>query len=230
MINKILSTALKLWLRSQVEEAEDLQVEIIGGDRQIFKGYLPGVFLTSSHAIYQGLHLRQLQLSAKNIQINLGQVLKGKPLKLLEPVTATGEISLSATDLELSLSSSLLSSALEDLLVEVLKVQDIDNPREILATYQMNWDKISLGENQLTLKGNLTNSEGKTTPVSICTGLHLANSHTLMLSLLQIDTVAQLPFSQCQKLTLDLGTEVAIAKLKIASETLFCSVGLTVFP
>jgi hypothetical protein len=230
MIDKILATAIKLWLRSQLDLLEELQVEITGSDRQILTGYLPGVFFTSSHGVYQGLHLRQIQLSGKNIKVNLAQILKGKPLQLLEPVTVTGEISLNTDDLQLSLSSPLLSGALTDLLVEALKIQGVENPRQTLATYKLNWDKIHLVEGKLTIVGTLNNPEGETARLSICTALHLANHHTLMLSPLRIDDVTQLPFSDCQELCLDLGTEVEIAKLNMAGETLFCSVGLTVFP
>ena len=59
MISKILSPALKLWLRTQVEQIENLEVKISSGNRQIVKGYIPSVFIASDCAVYQGLHFHR---------------------------------------------------------------------------------------------------------------------------------------------------------------------------
>ena len=79
LISKILSPALRLWLRSQVEQAEELEIQIQGQDRQILRGYVPEVSLQTRRAIYQGLRLGQVLLQGENIHINIGQVVKGKP-------------------------------------------------------------------------------------------------------------------------------------------------------
>ena len=116
IISKILSPAVWLWLRSQVEQVSNLEVKISGSDRQILTGYIPRVFMCARHVVYQGLHLSQVQLVGENILTNLGQVLRGKPLQLLEPVPVSGELLLKESDLNASLQSPLLANALNDLL------------------------------------------------------------------------------------------------------------------
>ena len=106
LISKVLSPAVKLWLRSQVEQVEHLNFKINGQDRQILRGYIPVVSLDSSKAVYQGLHLGDIQLQGTNIRINIGQVLRGKPLRLLEPIWLKGEVYLTTDDLQASLSSA----------------------------------------------------------------------------------------------------------------------------
>jgi len=59
--------------------------EDFGSDRQILHGTIPRVSILARHAVYQGLHLTQIQLVGEGIRTNLGQVL-GQPLRLLEPV------------------------------------------------------------------------------------------------------------------------------------------------
>ncbi len=54
--------AVRLFLRTQVEQIEDLEMQLQGHDRQILRGYIPGVFLAVGKAIYQGLHLGKAQL------------------------------------------------------------------------------------------------------------------------------------------------------------------------
>ncbi|MEM6611863.1 MAG: DUF2993 domain-containing protein, partial [Cyanobacteria bacterium P01_C01_bin.72] len=115
MIGKLLSGAVKLYLRSQVERAGDLQVKIGGNSKQILRGYIPKVWLSCNQAIYQGLHLNQIQLYGTNIAVNLPEVIKKQPLRLVEPIFVDITLKLSAADLQASLTSDLLQSGLTDL-------------------------------------------------------------------------------------------------------------------
>jgi hypothetical protein len=99
---------------------DDLQFQLQGGDRQILTGHIPGISIQASNAIYQGLHLSRIGLEGSNIRVNLGQVIKGQPLRLLEPVPVTGELLLKEGDLQASLRSTLLSNALSELLGTLL--------------------------------------------------------------------------------------------------------------
>lgn len=114
IIGRVLPAAVRLWLRSQVEQVEDLSLDLGGRDREIISGYLPSVSIAATQAIYQGIHIGRLQLSAQDIRINIGQVLRGKQLRLMKAFPVLGEVSLSADDLNASLTSPLLSQGLND--------------------------------------------------------------------------------------------------------------------
>ncbi|MBE9168733.1 DUF2993 domain-containing protein [Pleurocapsales cyanobacterium LEGE 06147] len=230
MIDKVLSTAIRLWLRSQVERVEELEVKITGGDRQILGGYISRVSLTTNHAVYRGLHLRQIKLAGENIRVNLAQILKGKPLQLLEPVAVTGQVWLEETDLKASLSSPLLVSALTDLLSTLLTANGIEQERHPLVDYQMHWQTISVGNDKLTVGGRLIHSNNQEIAIAIRTGLRIANGSTLKLSPLYLETIPQLWSSTCNQLEMDLDSEVAIEQLSLEAGKLFCSGGLTVLP
>ena len=266
MINKVISTAVKLWLRSQVNKAEDLQVTITGSNRQILKGYIPEVFLTCSKGVYQGLHLSQIELTGTNIAFNVTEVVKHrKPLKLLEPVLVDITVLLAAVDLQASLASSLLSDGLTDFLSSLLATQknralhhdrmietDAENsvssdrpiiplipqiynsqnstPELNINNCQITWSTIAIAEQKLNLKGILINSTGKTIELNIAAGLTLADSHTLLLSPLQIETIPELAIDFEDRLKIDLGTEVAIAELSIQSDRICCFGKITVLP
>ncbi|MGB8701568.1 MAG: DUF2993 domain-containing protein, partial [Thermosynechococcaceae cyanobacterium] len=112
LISRVLEPALQLWLRSQVESIDTLAVHLESGDRQLLSGYIPQVRLTAQNAVYQGLHLGHVKLCGQNLRINLGQVLKGKPLQLLDPVPVDLEVRLQSTDVQASLASGLLQEAI----------------------------------------------------------------------------------------------------------------------
>ncbi|MEM6452595.1 MAG: DUF2993 domain-containing protein [Cyanobacteria bacterium P01_D01_bin.105] len=114
IVGKILPAAVRLWLRSQTERVDELSIDISGRDRDILSGYLPGVSLAAEQSIYQGIHIGRLYLSAADIRINVGQVVRGKPLRLLKAFPVLGEVVLSEDDLNASLSSPLLRQGLKD--------------------------------------------------------------------------------------------------------------------
>lgn len=231
MISKILSVAVKLWLKSQVEKAEKLEVEIASGNRQILGGYLPSVAVASDYVVYQGLNLHQVRLRGSNLRINFSQVIKGEALKLLEPVALKGNVTIEEADLKASLSSPLLVSGLTDLLCQILTTNHIDNPRQKLSYYSLNWYEISLKKEKIIVKGTIQNYHSqKINKINIYTRLTLANSHTLELFPLHIEGLSDLFTLKVDRLLMDLGSEVFIEQLSLEPEKLVFVGGLTIMP
>ena len=133
-----------MWLRTQVSQIEQLQVDIEAGSRQVISGSIPRVSVIAYKAVYQGLHLSKVDLIAENIHINIGSVLKGQRLRLLEKVPVSGEISQHEEDLSASLSSTLLSTALNDLLVKFL-------PENGLNSKSTTWQKVEIKDGLLLI-------------------------------------------------------------------------------
>ena len=230
MISKVLSRAVNFWLRSQIDQAQQLQIKITGSDYQILHGSIPEIFLASSHVVYQGLHLGQVQLTGNNIRINLSQIIKGKPLRLLEPIPVTGKILLKEAELNASVQSPLLAKALTDLLFTLLKSNGVENPNLTLGDYKISWQKVEICPDKLLLIGNLTNKQGNITSLIIRTGLDLVNGHTLILYPLQIETLPELFYVSCQEFYLDLGKEVELKELNLSLGQLSCSGCLNIVP
>lgn len=230
IISKVLTKALMLWLRSQVEQVEALQFNIFGGDRQILTGHIPRVSLTASHAIYQGLHLSHIQLEGSSICINLSQVIKGKPLRLLEPVPVEGQLLLQESDLQASLPSPLLSKALTDLVNTWLKSDNLTNSVEQLTYQQISWQKFELDTHRLTLRGTLTDATCQTVPVVIRAGIQLVTECVLRLTPLQIQTNLDQPPLNLDNFELDLGSEVELQELTLTPGQLLCRGRIKVIP
>ncbi|MBE9113506.1 DUF2993 domain-containing protein [Nodosilinea sp. LEGE 07298] len=116
IISRLLPPAIRLWLQTQLDHIEGLEFAIDGKDRQILAGYLPRVTVAARQAVYQGLHVSQVAVSAADIRVNLPQVLRGKALRLLQPFPVDGQVTVLADDLRASLQSPLLGQGLRDVL------------------------------------------------------------------------------------------------------------------
>ena len=231
LISKLLSAAVKLYLRSQVEQVEDLQVKVMGKNKQILTGYIPQVFLSCDRASYQGLFLSQIELKGAKIAVNLSEVVKKKPLRLLEPVWVEIQLKLDAADLKASLNSELLQSGLADLWQLILASQPDLSDSELsnlaiasrAAAKLITWQQIAIADGNLSLTGSYQDADGQMQALGLSTRLSLANEHPLCLSQLKILHQSSLLSELTDDLQLDLGTDVAIAKLKIESEQIVCA-------
>ncbi|MEH1768317.1 LmeA family phospholipid-binding protein [Nostoc sp.] len=222
IITQVLTTAVKLWLRAQVSQISELEVEIKTSDRQLLSGRIPSVSIFATHAVYQGLQITQIKLTAENIRINIGSVLQGKPLRLLETVPVVGDLIIDEKDLNASLSSNLLSTALSDLLVKVL-------PTHYPQTQPINWQEILLGNNQIILRGlRVTNSE--TTPLEVCLSSHLLSGHELQVTLIPIQPAQANTLEDNHEYNLDLGSDVDIQELTLIPGKLVCRGKINVNP
>lgn len=230
IISTVVSPAVQLWLRSQVEGVEALHFKLQGGDRQILTGHIPSVSIAASRAIYQGLYLSQIQLEGADIRFNLGQVFKGKPLRLLAPIPVVGQLRLLESDLQASLQAPLLSNALTDLLGTLLQSEGIPNSANNLKDPQISWQKITLDAGQLTLTGIFTNPTLELTPVKIRAGLELATPQKLRLHPLQIQIDPNQPPIDLDSFSIDLGSEVNIEELTLIPGELTCRGCLKVIP
>jgi hypothetical protein len=230
IISTVLSPAIKFWLRSQVEQVEGLDMKVIGSDGQILRGHIPEVFLEAQSAIYQGLSLSQVQVRGENIKINLGQIIKGKALRLLEPIFINGQITLKQKDLQASLTSSLLGSGLRDLLLLLLASQKVNDPEAMLRNYDITWQEVTFHEDKVSLKGMIKDDQENVDPIHLRTGLSLINQQILSLNPLHVETsLEHLNFSLTD-FQVDLGQEVEIQQLILDSQQLCCHGKLTVQP
>ncbi len=124
VIRSVLSPLIKLWLRSQVESIQTLEIEVTGRDGQILKGLIPSAKVIASDVVYQGLHLTNLSLTASQIHLNTPQVLRREPLKLLEPIQVDLELDLAPDDLKYCLGSVLVRSAVGMNLLDRNQLED----------------------------------------------------------------------------------------------------------
>ncbi|BAZ16189.1 hypothetical protein NIES4071_80640 [Calothrix sp. NIES-4071] len=222
VITSVLKGALKLFLRSQVSDIEDLDIDIQASDRQLLSGVIPKVSVFASGAVYKGLHITSVQLAAENIRINTGSILKGQSLRLSEAIPVSGTLVLEEEDINASLTSALLSSALNDVLLQLIP-ELAKNSKSII------WKKIILSNNRFTLFANptaQTNTKPEP-PLKIGIDLELLNSQELKLTpTLQHSE----KFHKVNGQHFDLGSDVDIEELDLTPGKVTCKGRINVNP
>lgn len=222
--SSVLSPAVQLLLRSQVQQVDELKVKIEGSDRQIFSGTIPKVTAAARGAVYKGLHLTDVALEGCGIRINLGQALKGKPLRLLESVPVTGVLRLSQADLNASLKAPLLADALSEFLLPMLPLTDSKKSMKLQDS------QIKIEAGKLTLVATFLRAEGTQIPVVLRTGLRVASGRELMFESPEIEVCGELKSSDFNDFKIDFGQEVAIDELILSLGEIVCRGGIRVLP
>jgi LmeA-like phospholipid-binding len=189
------------------------------------------VAVVAAGAIYQGLSLGSIDLIADNIRINLPQVMRGQPLRLLEPIGVTAEAKFTEANLQASLASPLLSQALTDLLTQILATRSASatTSRSNQTDRQVSWHRIEMLPHQLILHGNLL-TDSQPMPLKIAMGIDIHDGHILDLDPIVITCPIELPGSDITSHQIDLGTEVNITQLLITTGELICQGQIQVNP
>lgn len=232
LISRVLAPAVRLWVRSQLEHVEDLHLEIEAGDRQLLGGGISRVTAAASKAVYRGLHFSQIQVAGQDIQTNLGQVLRGKPFRLLAAFPVCGEVTLTAADLNASLTAPLLADAVTDFLLTFLQQAAPSAAAPLTPAAHLQDVKVQLGDDELTFTALLATST-TTTPIAIRTRLSIKKGNLLKLEGFQYQSsVAELVASaDCKtNFTIPLGSDVHLETLSVQAHQLRCQGKITVTP
>ena len=244
IISRVLPPAVRLWLHSQVEQVENLDFRIEGSDRQILSGYIPKVFIAAQRTIYQGLYLSQARLNAAEIRINLGQVLRGKPLRLLESIPVMGEIVLEEADLNESLQSPLLVDGLNQFLAALFQSGEISDSLSQLMGALIDGEtptfqdaKVLINIDQLTLSLSPASPPGDNSnnmAVVIRANLQIRDGRILVLKdpywLPRLRARQGFPLDDLDGFELDLGPEVDIQALRLEAGQITCCGRINVIP
>jgi hypothetical protein len=112
VVSSVLIPIIKLWLRSQVEHIEHIEIAIAGKSRQILSGDIPKANVIGAKVKYQGLAITNIDLCAEAIHLNIPQILRGEALRLLDPIRVIMDVELSSEDLQSCLKSTIFLEAI----------------------------------------------------------------------------------------------------------------------
>lgn len=206
LIGSVLSPAVQLWLRSQAERVERLEVKIAGRNREILNGYIPSLAIMAEGVVYRGLHFTQLHIKGENIRINLDRILKGSPLQLLEPTSVNVRLHVSESDFNACLGSALL----EDF------VRDFVHPK-LPYSICLSTSRLELKTDRLVLRVS------EPYPAILNMGVKLARHDRIELldPILQTTTIPPISTSLAT-IDFELGSDVLIEELTLDDREIFC--------
>jgi LmeA-like phospholipid-binding len=212
IISSLLAPACAAWLRTQVSEVASLDVQIAAKDRQILSGTIPSVSILATQTVYRGISLQKINLVADQIAVNLSQVMRGKPLRVLQPIEVEIEATIADADLLSSLTAPLLAGAVNQLIAQVIALPGED--------WSLVWQDVTIQTGKLTLQGQVQQF-GSLVPINICTGIALQERRIIYLAPLVID--CELVEKPVESYSIDLGDEVNLRKLVLAEGELHCA-------
>ena len=225
IVSIFLSPALQFWLQSQLEQVEQLKVHIEGSDHQIVQGKIPLVSVAASNVIFRGLHFTEVKLSANSIRINIGQVMKGKPLKILKSFPIFGQIKLLQSDLNASLESGLLVQAIIEFLTPLLPLDFLEGLEQPIRLYDQ---KAEISTSHLSLFAKVLSEFDEKIPINIQTDLKLVTSCILLLDNLKFQVLQNSNYDFSNTIKVDLGSDVNLQELTLESGQLICQGSLIV--
>ncbi len=228
IITKILTPALKLWLNSQVEKTEALDLLIEGSDYQILSGYIPGMLLDSHQLIYKGLSLEGIQLRAENIRVNIGQVLRGKSLKLLQDTKVSGKVAISNESLKASISSIMLQDSIKYLLKTLLEHKEFTKLSEKMNSMNFQLKEIHIDYSKITIRVASLYAE-VIESITIKLRPNIISPQKLSLKEIEIRGLSQLDTYLDEEILLDLGPDFCINQLSLDYGRLSCQCELKIY-
>jgi len=225
LISRVLTPAIRLWVKSQLEFVEDLQIAIHAGDRQILGGAVSCISVAANKAIYRGLHLSQIQIQGEKIRTNLGQVMRGKPLRLLDAFPIRGQIILRQSDLNASLRAALLRNAVEDFLTDAIPLHPSSED-----CYTLRNPQVVIEAGRLILTTQVAIGQALV-PVCLQTGLHMEAGNRLCLDRPQwLLGTEERQFSDLPPQVFELGSHVYLEELVLEPGKMRCQGRITVLP
>jgi len=108
VVSRVVIPLVKLWLRSQVQSVGYLHIEVAGSSWQILRGKIPSATVIATETVYRGIEITSIQLCAEHIHLNTPDLVKGEPLKLLQPIQVLMEVHIRPQAVERSLASQLV--------------------------------------------------------------------------------------------------------------------------
>lgn len=238
IISTVLSPAVRLFLKTQLDQVEDLHFSIEAGDRQLLSGSINQVTVSARKAVYKGLCLSQVQITGRGIRTNLGQVVRRRrALRLTEEFPISGEVLWHQSDLNASLQAPLLAGGITEFLLALFRAGLEDqhglgqrSPKQV----NLQVPRILLEPERLTLAATLVAPNINPTSVVIRTGFRLENGNQLRLS--HPERLPHLGSQQGTRLdhldgfTFDLGSTVLLEELFLEAGQLRCRGQVMVTP
>ncbi len=211
----LLNPLVQYWVRSQVQQVDNLQVNIQGADRDVLNGQIQNLQLSGNNVIYQGMSARSIQLTGNDIHLDTASAYQGKGLHLLQPVRAKAIVSLSEQDVNAYLASPELQAKLRGLNVPLPSLM---GGSETPMALDITKPSVVLQKDRLQLNATLQVQKGEPAPIRITTGVTTANLHQLKLvdpRLVDDKDTKGVPIDLLTNLLIPIGQQLEVRKVSI---------------
>jgi hypothetical protein len=100
---QLLASGLQFWIRQQCQAVESLELQLHGSSLGLLRGRLDGVSLVARGVVFSSLEIERVELRSDAIEMQVGNLLRGKAVQLEHPFNIEGTVAFSAGGLGRSL-------------------------------------------------------------------------------------------------------------------------------
>ena len=100
---QLLASGLQLWIRQQCEAVESLELQLHGSSLALLRGRLEGVSLVARRVVFSSLEIEMVELRSDAIQLQMGNLLRGRAVQLDHPFEISGSVAFSGAGLSRSM-------------------------------------------------------------------------------------------------------------------------------
>jgi len=100
---QLLASGLQFWIRQQCQAMESLELQLHGSSLGLLRGRLDGVSLVARGVVFSSLEIERVELRSDAIEVQVGNLLRGKAVQLDHPFNIEGTVAFSAGGLGRSL-------------------------------------------------------------------------------------------------------------------------------
>jgi hypothetical protein len=180
VVTNLIAPLMQLWVRSQVEQVDDLRVNVAGADPQVLNGQIDRVELSGTNLQYRGVTARSLSLRGNDIRLDTRQALAGGGLRLLKDLRAGASLRMSEADVNNYLASPAFQEQIRNLTVRLPAELSGDRaPREV--PLELREPRARLLKDRLELAAVVRIANGEPAPLRLSTGVAVAGPHQLRL-------------------------------------------------
>jgi hypothetical protein len=221
----LLNPLVAAWIRSEVQQVDNLQVQIAGSDAQILKGQIPQAQVSGDNLIYQGFQISHLRLRGQDIRLNVGEAIQGRsPLRLLAPVPVQVSLRLTEADLNRTLQAPLIQSQLAQARVQLPF-------GEQTVPFLIRQPQVALEPGRLRIRAQLVTPEGAEVPVTVVTGLQAQGPSQLRLvNPMWISEGQEIPIPGLADFPIQLDPGVRIDRLELQPGQILYEGMLVIYP
>ena len=100
---QLLASGLQLWIRQHCEAVESLELQLHGSSLGLLRGRLEGVSLVARRVVFSSLEIEMVELRSDAIQLQMGNLLRGRAVQLDHPFEISGSVAFSGAGLSRSM-------------------------------------------------------------------------------------------------------------------------------
>ncbi|MEY3963355.1 MAG: hypothetical protein RLZZ106_610 [Cyanobacteriota bacterium] len=100
---QLLASGLQFWIRQQCQAVESLELQLHGSSLGLLRGRLDGVSLVARGVVFSSLEIERVELRSDAIEVQVGNLLRGRAVQLDHPFAIEGTVAFSAGGLGRSL-------------------------------------------------------------------------------------------------------------------------------